>query len=402
MFCMLRRYFHRDQYTLKRAAQVAPVLALIASALPLVFPTNPSLAADSPNSSLQAAPEMLRDDQVLARQIESLQADTIALNESGRIRSRSEASKLDVVEVRSRSDGSLRLTQPPSFSSQIGDRFASITPNSNIVFYTLDPDLQALANRLVSNASASHVAIAAIDPKTGKVLAIAGKSATIPNIAYQAVFPAASLFKVVTAAAAIEQAGIQPDSLVAYRGGTYTLNRNNYLSNPRADRQFMSVEEALGRSCNPVFGRLASKYLDGSILAAYARKFGFNNSNLGFEIPLQPSSAEIPSEDLFELSRAGAGFGDVKLSPVAAASLMAGVANAGLLSRPHVIDRITSVDGVTLNKTQPEILQRMIEPETAKTLLEMMQSTTTIGTSRREFMRGEQPTLGNLEVAAKT
>jgi peptidoglycan glycosyltransferase len=404
---MLRRFIqHHQRLALTRSAGklllTRPGTTLLASALSLFSLTNPVNAADSPSSALQAAPEMLLDDQLVARDITSFQDETLALNTGGRIRSRSDISSLDVVEVRSRADGSLKLAQPPRFTSQIGGRFASITPNSNIVFYTLDPDLQALANKLVDNASARHIAIAAFDPKNGRMLAIAGRSATIPNIEYQAVFPAASLFKVVTAAAAVEQAGIQPDSLVAFRGGTYTLNRYNYLPNPRADRRFMSVEEALGRSCNPVFGRLASRYLDGSILLSYARKFGFNHSDLGFEIPLEPSSAQIPTDDLFELSRTGAGFGNVRTSSITAALFMAGVANDGLLPRPHIIERIASADGVTLEKTQPEILHRMVEPTTAKTLLEMMKSTTTIGTSRREFMRGARPTLGELEVAAKT
>jgi membrane peptidoglycan carboxypeptidase len=359
-------------------------------------------AADSPNAGLQAAPEMLLDDQIVARDIKSLQDEALALNTGSRIRSRTDLSTLDVVEVRNQADGTLKLNQAPRFTSQIGGRFASITRNNNIVFYTLDPDLQALATRLVNDASARHIAIAAMDPKTGAVLAIAGKSATIPNIEYQAVFPAASLFKVVTAAAAVEHAGIQPDSLIPFRGGTYTLNRYNYLPNPRADRRFMSVEEALGRSCNPVFGRLASKHLDGSILLSYARKFGFNHPDLGFEIPLEPSSAQIPTDDIFELSRTGAGFGDVRTSSITAALFMAGIANNGLLPRPRIIERIASVDGVTLEKPQPEILHRMVEPTTANTLLEMMKSTTTIGTSRKEFMRGSRPTLGDLEVAAKT
>jgi hypothetical protein len=382
------------------AAQLATPFALLT--LAFCFGATSSYAADSSESDLRAAPEMLLDDDIVQRNIRSYGDDALALNAGGRVRGQSDISSLDVVEVRNRPDGSLRLAQPPRFTSQIGGRFASITPNNNIVFYTLDPDLQALATRLVDNASAKHIAIAAIEPKTGKVLAVAGRSATIPNIEYQAVFPAASLFKVVTAAAAVEHAGIQPDSLIPFRGGTYTLNRYNYLPNARADRRYMSVEEALARSCNPVFGRIASRHLDGSILLSYAKKFGFNRSDIGFEIPLEPSSAEIPTDDLFELSRTGAGFGDVRTSSINAALFMAGVANNGLLPRPYVVERIASVDGVTLDKTEPQILHRMVEPTTAKTLLEMMKSTTTIGTARREFMRGTRPTLSDLEIGAKT
>jgi cell division protein FtsI/penicillin-binding protein 2 len=276
-----------------------------------------------------------------------------------------------------------------------------MTPRNNIVFYTLDPDLQEFVSRTVNQADAPHVAVVALNPKTGAILAIAGRSASIPGIEYHNGFPAASLFKVVTAAAAVEEAGIEPDSLIQFRGGTYTLNQGNYIPNPAADRRVMSVGEALGRSCNPVFGRLGSTLLNGSILERYAHKFGFNRS-LKIEVPMRPSTAQIPGDDRFELSRTSAGFGEVRISPVHAAALVAGIGNGGLLPRPYLIERVADADGVTIEKTEPEALQRIIQPETARSLLEMMRYTTTIGTSRREFMRGGRPALGDIEVAGKT
>jgi cell division protein FtsI/penicillin-binding protein 2 len=240
-----------------------------------------------------------------------------------------------------------------------------------------------------------------MNPRTGAILAIAGKSASIPDIEYHADFPAASLFKVVTAAAAVEQAGIQPNSIIPFRGGTYTLNEWNYLPDPKRDRNVMSVAEALGRSCNPVFGHLGLRYLNGNILHKYARLFGFNRS-LQFEAPLTTSSADIPTQDLYELSRTAAGFGSVRISPIHAAAMMAGVANGGLLPRPHIVSKIVSRDGEILSQSKPDVLNRVIQPSTAASLMEMMRYTTTIGTSRREFMRGSRPTLGNIEVAGKT
>jgi peptidoglycan glycosyltransferase len=334
-------------------------------------------------------------------------SNQVALESGLRIRGRDlgtadlGTTRLDTVDLLGSSNGAFRLTRAPSFNGRIGDRHASVTPRKNIVFYTLDPDLQEFVSRTVSQANANHVAIVALNPRTGAILAIAGRSQTIPDIEYHAGFPAASLFKVVTAAAAVEEAGIDPDSLVSFRGGTYTLNHFNYLPNPKVDRRIMSVGEALGRSCNPVFGRLGIKHLNGSILARYAQRFGFNRS-LNLEVPMPSSSAQIPTDDLFELSRTSAGFGEVRISPVHAAALVAGVANGGLLPRPYLIDRVTDADGVTIEKTQPEALQRIVQPETARSLVEMMRYTTTIGTSRREFMRGGRPALGDIEVAGKT
>jgi peptidoglycan glycosyltransferase len=358
--------------------------------------------ADSPSSLSQDDADSLIQGDKLSRAFNVTRGEQLALEGSARIRARDvNIRNLDVIDVHGTSEGSLKLSKYPSFTSKIGDRYASITPRNNVVFYTLDPNLQDFVANTVAHADANHVAVVAMNPKTGAILAIAGRSTSIPGIEYHSGFPAASLFKVVTAAAAVEEAGITPDSLVQFRGGTYTLNQWNYLPNPRADRRFMSVGEAMGRSCNPVFGQIGLKYLDGSILVKYAEKFGFNKS-LGLDVPLPRSTARIPQDDQFEFSRTSAGFGEVTLSPIHAAALVSGVGNNGLLPRPYLIDRVTDSDGITLEKTQPETIQRIVQPETSKTLLEMMRYTTTIGTSRREFMRGGRPALGDIEVAGKT
>lgn len=378
------------------------VRACICVASLLCVPCGVAHGADSPAHTLRDAPGGVFDSAVVARSVQLGRSEQVALEDSGRMRGRSDiAGQLDVVDLSGTSNGAFRLARAPQFTGRIGDRYASITSRNNVVFYTLDPDLQEFVSRTVSQANANHVAIVALNPQTGAILAIAGRSSSIPGIEYHADFPAASLFKVVTAAAAVEEAGIAPDSLVAFRGGTYTLNEWNYLPKPSADRRTMSVAEAMGRSCNPVFGHLGIKYLNGSILARYAARFGFNRS-LDFEVPMSSSSAQIPTEDLYGLSRTSAGFGDVRISPVHAAALAAGVANGGLLPRPYLIERVADVDGVTLEQTRPEALQRIVQPETARSLLEMMRYTTTVGTSRREFMRGGRPALGHIEVAGKT
>jgi membrane peptidoglycan carboxypeptidase len=358
--------------------------------------------ADSPSSLTQEVSDSLLKGDSLSRSFDSARGDQLALEDTTRVRARDiNIRRLDVIDVHGTSEGALKLSHYPSFTSKIGDRYASITPRNNVVFYTLDPNLQDFVASTVARADANHVAVVAMNPKTGAILAIAGRSTSIPGIEYHSGFPAASLFKVVTAAAAVEEAGITPDSLVQFRGGTYTLNQWNYLPNPRADRRFMSIGEAMGRSCNPVFGQIGLKYLDGTILIKYAEKFGLNR-NLGLDVPLPRSTARIPQNDPFEFSRTSAGFGEVTLSPIHAAALVSGVGNDGLLPRPYLIDRVTDSDGITLEKTEPENLQRIVRPETSKTLLEMMRYTTTIGTSRREFMRGGRPALGDIEVAGKT
>jgi cell division protein FtsI/penicillin-binding protein 2 len=288
----------------------------------------------------------------------------------------------------------------PAFDSRFAGRIAALTQKNEFMFYTLDPELQDFTRRLVARTRAEHVAIVAMEPATGRVLAVAGRSRTISNIAFHAGFPAASLFKVVTAAAAIEKRAVAPESLIRFRGGNYTLGRENYIPNSRTDRREMTIGEAMGKSCNPVFGRIALQLLSPEVLRSYSRMFGFNR-DLQCDVPVTPSMANIP-EDEYEFSRTGAGFGAVTISPLHAATMMSGIANDGKLPRPTFVDKIIAPTGAVLFKSKPVYLQQIVSPHAARTLLDMMRYTTTVGTSRKEFMKRNQPVFPNLPVAAKT
>ena len=288
----------------------------------------------------------------------------------------------------------------PSTKSRFAGKIAALTDKNEFVFYTIDPQLQEYVEGVVSKAKAQHVAIVVTQPGTGRVLAIAGKSPFIRDVAFHNGFPAASLFKVVTATAAVEQQGITPDQLIRFRGGTYTLERGNYKANPALDRRYMSIGEAMGRSCNPVFGRIALELLSPPILRNYARNFGFN-ADLQSDIPIAKSPAVIPFDD-YEFSRTGAGFGDVRLSPVHAASMVGGIVNDGKMLRPIFIDKLVSPTGSVLYRSKTTVISSMMTPRTARSVLDMMEYTTTIGTSRREFTPNNRPVLPHVRIAAKT
>ena len=140
----------------------------------LLTTTSSALCADSPVDVFSESSEIVLDDDAIARSLGAKRPDQLALEDSGRIRSRSvRGAPLDVVDVSGSSSGALRLSRAPSFTSKIGDRHASITPRNNVVFYTLDPDLQEFVSRTVAQANAEHIAVVALNPKTGAILAIA-------------------------------------------------------------------------------------------------------------------------------------------------------------------------------------------------------------------------------------
>lgn len=307
--------------------------------------------------------------------------------------------KLEKVDLSYTSHGRVHLDSMPPFETTFSDRVTGISEDGDLVYFSVNPDLQKYVESVLKGSVASEVAVVAMEPDTGRILAIGGKSRTVNNLALHAGFPAASLFKLVTSAAALERGVVEPFSQIKFRGGTYTLNQWNYRADSRKDRRVMPLAEALGRSCNPVFARVALQYLNSSTIKRYAQMFGFN-SDLQFDMAIENSSAFIPSDD-YELSRTAAGFGEVTVSPVHAAAFMAGIANGGTLPRPSLIDTVVSQEGELRYQARPEGLQRIIRPGTARKLLKMMEFTTTVGTSRKEFMSNNKPILP-ISVAAKT
>ncbi len=314
---------------------------------------------------------------------------------------KSEAKKaVSSLELYLRKDGSLLLDGSPNFARRAGLKAADLSSRNQLVLYSIDSELQNYAEKLISGVKSPHVAVVAMEPSTGRILAIAQKSRDIGKLSLHAGFPAASLFKLITATAALEQAPVQPNSLINFRGGTYTLERWNYFPDRKRDKRRMSISEALGRSCNAVFGRLALNYLNSRVLQLYAQNFGFN-SELGFDMKLAASKATIPY-DAYGLSRTAAGFGEVYISPIHAAAVAAALANQGVLPKPRIVDSVLGVSGEVLYQSQFKSIKRVGSPSAAQNVLQMMETTTTLGTSRKEFMWKNKPLLPGIKVAAKT
>ncbi len=285
-----------------------------------------------------------------------------------------------------------------------GDSRAYVVDGSgNRLFLTLDPALQLKAMELLERHKVPWGAIVALDPKTGRVLAIASHSEEEPlgkPVALRASFPAASLFKIITAAAAVERAGLTGDDRINFRGGNYTLSRVNALPDARLDRRSMTLAEALGKSVNPAFARVGINNLSAGMIEHYALSFGFN-APLPFDMPLEMSTFERPTND-YDTARTAAGFGPVTVSPLHAAALTGSIANNGLMMRPYIVDRVVSSDGKLRYQAKNSPMRTTVSATTARELLRMMQSTIESGTARRQFVRLQNPLLRSESVAGKT
>jgi cell division protein FtsI/penicillin-binding protein 2 len=273
------------------------------------------------------------------------------------------------------------------FVAPLGDHPATLT---------LDPRLQARLERFLRSYAVPWGAAVVLEPATGRVLALAEHSQEEPGrrgLPVRAFAPAASIFKIVTAAALIEE-GVSPDEEVCYHGGRHRLRPGLLADDPRRDRRCASLASAFGRSTNVVFAKLADRALGADVLRADAERFLFNVP-VPFAAEVEVSRAEI-EDDSFAIASAAAGFGPVRLSPLHGALLAAVVANRGLLVPPVVIEEADASPAEAAPGPW-----RVVDEHAGEALAEMMRRTVSDGTARRVFRR-PPASLRGVEVAGKT
>jgi penicillin-binding protein A len=271
-----------------------------------------------------------------------------------------------------------------------GPHYVVTGPDGDSVL-TLLPSLQDSLSRTLAEYQTPWAAVVVLEPSTGRVLAMVEHSEAVPGLRglpVKALFPAASIFKLVTASALLDE-GIGPADESCYHGGGKRKISERLLEDTARDRQCLSLSEALGRSANVVFAKLTRRYLDADKLRAAAELFRFNRA-IPFAIPTEPSLAAVP-DDALELARTGAGFGDVFLSPLHGALIASVAANHGLWRAPILLERDLP------DAPDPE---RILSEERAAALTGMMEETVTRGTARRFFrlreLRGAVGKTGSL------
>ncbi|MFW5967430.1 MAG: penicillin-binding transpeptidase domain-containing protein, partial [Persicimonas sp.] len=280
-----------------------------------------------------------------------------------------------------------------------GDRLVQELSNGGKVYLTLDADLQEHLEKLYANRQVPHGGLALVEPQTGRVLALVSHSQSkpaLPQLARKATAPSASVFKIVTAAALIEGAGVEPYEDVCYHGGVRHLTESNIKGDPNLDNKCANLRDAVARSINSVIAKLTYQKLDREDLELWAERFGYN-TEIPFELPVEESKADIV-EDPFERARTAAGFWNTYLSPLHGALISAAVANDGVMMRPSLIEAYEAPSGEVVHEFEPRVHRRVMEPETAEVLGELMQGTVDYGTARRYFTRVPS----EVEVAGKT
>ncbi len=275
-----------------------------------------------------------------------------------------------------------------------------------VLDYTFDAKIQRAIDELLQRYQPDYGAFVAIEPDSGRVLAIASHSQDGErwgNLALRSSFPAASVFKIVTAAAAIEEGKASAATVIPYNGKSTSLYRNQVLRHQ--DNKWtrrIPLSRAFAKSVNPVFGRLGVFYVGGDKLEEYATRFGFNKL-MSSDIDLRTGSTTIDTADQWSVAEAASGYTRTNtLSPLHGAMVAGAVVNGGLIVQPFVVDAAYDENGVLLYAAGRSAVNRAISEDTAAQMRILMRETVRSGSARKSFNRFFTGHLAGVEVGGKT
>ena len=269
---------------------------------------------------------------------------------------------------------------------------------------TLEPALQRTTKSLLERYDVPEGGVVLMNVKSGELLVYAShvRNGEAFDVNARAEAPAASIFKLVTAAALLEKPGIGAQTEQCYRGGLSRIQADELRDDPALDRWCASLAMAMGKSINVVFARLARRWLTPDGLRATATSLGFG-APVPFAVPNEPARADLPADPL-EFARAAAGFWHTTLSPLAAASLSQTIASGGVTIEPRIVRSVRENDETLWRAPHETVTVRRAMPaRVAHELTTMMLQTVASGSAYKAF-RSERgtPFLPHIPVAGKT
>jgi len=262
------------------------------------------------------------------------------------------------------------------------------------VEYTLDAELTHHVFRVLRRARVALGNVIVMEPASGRVLAYA--STDPERFPPTRSYPAASLVKVITAAAALDRAPETARLPCRFRGSPYRLTASR-IDPPQRGRT-ITLRRALATSNNQCFAQLAVHAVGAGPLIETIGRFGW----LDVPAPAHAAGRADPGEDRLDVGRLGCGLAGCRITPLHAAQLAASLAHGELVS-PRWIERAWGPRGRVLSVPVAAAPRQVLDPGLAVELRSMLVDTTRSGTARSAFRaRRGGPLLGDVDVAGKT
>jgi cell division protein FtsI (penicillin-binding protein 3) len=297
----------------------------------------------------------------------------------------------------------------------LGSEESEPMPGENLVL-SIDQNIQYMAERAldaqVAKTGALHGTVVVQDPHTGQILALAVSPRFNPNdsrhmdaeslidLAVSDVYEPGSTFKLVTYAAALDGAGVQPTDMVDCQGGQMTMYGRTLHDDKSDHFGVITVQQALEHSSDVGAAKMALK-LGPDKFYSYIKGFGFGDRS-GIELPSETRGLLQPPKKWGSTSILSIAIGqEIGVTPVQLVSMVSTIANGGVYLPPHVL--LQSTDEMKgdarlqpaafhpetgLPATLPEGSRRVIKEVTAAKMRTMMQGIVTEGTGSKAALNG--------------
>jgi cell division protein FtsI (penicillin-binding protein 3)/stage V sporulation protein D (sporulation-specific penicillin-binding protein) len=247
------------------------------------------------------------------------------------------------------------------------------------VHLTVDLNLQNVVENEIDAAMAEYspqkATIILMRPQTGEILAMVNrpnfdltlrseaKPEEMKNRAIIDMMEPGSTFKIVAAAAALNEHKVQPDSTVFCENGVWNFG-GAVLHDHRAF-SYLSVRDILIKSSNIGAAKLALGVGEQKFYE-YIRRFGFGERT-GIELPGEINGVIRPPRSWSKISITRIPMGhEIGVTPLQMIVAMATIANGGKLITPRIVKSVTTADGKTVSSLSPVVVRQVISPETAR------------------------------------
>jgi peptidoglycan glycosyltransferase len=310
------------------------------------------------------------------------------------------------------------------FGRRLADFFTGRDPRGGNVDTTIRPRVQQAGWDALQGGcdGPCQGAVVALEPSTGKILALASSPSYDPNLlsshdaaeqgqawqqfrdapgspltdrAISETYPPGSTFKVITTAAALEAGAGADDQLTAAAQITLpdsTVTLENYNDAPCGDQATVSLRVAFERSCNTAFVDLGLR-TGVDALRSTARSFGFDRAPT--PLPLQPARSTVGAiPDAAALGMTSMGQKDVAVTPLQNALVAATIANDGVTMQPYLVNSLQGPDLATISTAAPHRQRRAVSPPVAAELTRLM-----VGAEKLTQQQGAIP---GVQIASKT
>jgi peptidoglycan glycosyltransferase len=320
--------------------------------------------------------------------------------------------------IESAKNSILNGTDDSLFVGRLVNLFSGKNQQGGNVTLTINPAAQKAA---YDGLHGREGAVVALDPTTGAILALASSPSYDPNLlvshdtgveqkAWQAnladkanpmldralseTYPPGSTFKLITAAAALSSGQVTPDTVVNAPDPLPLPGTTTTLPNESGDAcTAVTVTVALERSCNTVYGYLGMNVVGADALKSQAEKFGYNSK---VSVPMTSATSVFPSGlNKPQTAQSAIGQFDVRVTPLQAAMVAAGIANKGKVMKPYLVQEVRAPNLSVIDQAKPEEMSQAVTPDVAQELTTMMTGVVDNGT-------GTNAQIDGIKVAGKT